>query len=123
MSVVRRINPVAILLLLIVAAAVYLAWKIVPVYYQATEVDNILSGYKQEAAELDPYNASDQHEERIVDRIRDDLIDLGLDDPLVSFGAGYASIDVSYAVTVHFLFGQSHTFHFDRSMEVPQDDR
>ncbi len=107
----------------LVAVGIYFGWKFIPVYWQAQKVENILAGYKQEASEIS-LHGQDSRESSIIDRVREDLIELGIDDPrpLVKFGPGYKSLGVTYKVEVRFLFGKSKTLEFDTSVDVPRDD-
>ena len=118
-----RINPVSVAVVLLVAGAIYLGWKFIPVYWQAQKVENLLDGYKQEASEI-RLHERDSREEQILDRIRNDVIELGIDDPrlLVQFGPDYKTLSVSYKVEIRFIFGKSKTLEFNPTVDVPRDD-
>lgn len=118
---VRRINVVSVLLILVVASGAYFGWKLIPVYYEAQKVDTILAGYRRESAELEIYKYT-KREDALLDRVADDVMELGIDDPAVYFSDDYSSLHVDYSKEVRFFFGKSITLDFERSVEIPRDD-
>ena len=117
------INPVTIVLTLVLIGAGYAGYKFIPPYWQAQQVDNQLSAAKWEASKLNLFDSADQAKV-LVDRTREHLIELGIDERYLSvyFGADYTSLHADYYVFVTHPFGKTTTLEFRRSLSIPRDE-
>jgi len=118
----RRINPVSIFIVLVVVAGVYGAIKFVPIYLLNSKVDTILDEARYEAAQINQFS-TDGARERILEDIRDKIIDLGIDERYldVTFEDDLSYIYADYRVVVEHPFGKTTTLDFEREVEVPRD--
>jgi hypothetical protein len=116
----RRINPVSVILVLIAVAIVYSAVKFIPVYLKRGKVDTILDSARYDAQRFDEYSYSNQ-EEKVLDKLRDEILDLGgIDDETldVYFAEDYSRLYVDYTVIVEHPFGKTTEFQFEQSVEI-----
>lgn len=118
----RNINVVSVSLGLLLIAAAYLGWKFVPAYWQAYEVDNALQSVKWEAAEL-RVPGSEKEEELLI-RLREEIIELGVDGRYldVYFAPALEEVHAEYTTVVEHPFDKTTTLEFHRSLEIPSDD-
>ena len=117
------INIVSVLLVAVLTALGYLGWKIIPVYWQANQVDNALSSAQFEASKIHLIQA-DPREEKLLDRLHEDIIALGIEERRlqVYFARDYSSIHADYWVRVKFPFDYAYDFEFKRKMSIERDD-
>lgn len=123
----RRVNWVTILVLLILLGGGYAGWKFGPPYWQGYEVDEILSEYKNVAADLVDLNPTyrPDREQKIVADVYTRVSALGIKDteeqPLeVGFGPNYAYLYVKYQVVVAHPFGKKTKMNFNRKASIPR---
>jgi hypothetical protein len=125
----RRINPVSVLVVLAIAAAIYVAVKFIPVYLKNSKVDTILDEARHEASQLDPF-AEDRFTgttkaDDLADRVRDEILALG-DIPEeaceVYFSDDLRTLHADYTVVVRHPFGKTTELDFQRSISTDRDE-
>jgi hypothetical protein len=118
----RRINPVSIGLALLVAAAVYVAVKFLPVYLLRNEVDSVLDSMRYAASEL--RRGDDRKEKRIIEETYTKLLLLDIDEDHleVYFDDEYETLNAEYTVFVEHPLGEVTTLEFHRHVDVRRLD-
>ncbi len=118
----RRINMVSVILAVVISCAVYFGFKVIPVYWQAHNVESALHSVKTQATKIDLFGSSG-YEETLLDKLRERILELEVDPAflVVFFGPGYMSVHAHYRRTVHFMFGKSHNYDFELSLEIDRE--
>ena len=123
----RRVNWVSILVILVLLGGAYAGWKFAPQYWQSYKVDEILSEYKNVAAELSDLNPAyrPEREQKIVNDLYLRVQALGItdtpDQPLeVGFGPNYSHLYVKYQKVVSHPFGKKTRMNFHRKANIPR---
>lgn len=111
---------------MIVAALVvgaYAGYKLIPIYWQAHKVGNSLDSVRWEASKINLIER-DSREEQLLERARNDIRELGVQDPYldVYFGTDYRSVHADYAVDVSFLLLGNKRFYFKKQREIERRD-
>jgi len=114
---------VAIVIATIAVLAIYLGIKLVPVWWQAREVDEAIESFQHDASMVSVREA-DHRDQQIVDDLFQKTVDLGVDESSleVYWGPNYTSLHVEYTVEVGFPFGLHRSFHFHRHADVEPRD-
>jgi hypothetical protein len=108
-------------------ALVYAGWKFGPAYWKGYKVDEVLSEYRNRAADLPLLNPDHQTAEAI--KIKGDvyrrLQEMGIVDteeqPLeVDFGPNYSYLYARYQIIVKHPFGKTTTMKFLRKQSIPK---
>ena len=123
MKKIRSINPVSVGLVLLVAAAIYFGWKLIPVYWQAHKVQNALEAGRSEAMKINLIQ-DDPREERILEDLVERIRDMGVQDDYldVYFMYDYSEIHAEYSRDIEFFWGKTWHKEFHRKVTVPRDD-
>jgi hypothetical protein len=124
----RRLNFVSFLLLLILTAGGYLAFKFVPVYWQARKVDEALDEIKMPATRFHRMNDDARRGEadKIIARAHARLIELGIEDhpdqPLqLWFSPEFDHLHARYRVDVHHpVVNKITAMTMDRDRDIPK---
>jgi hypothetical protein len=121
-GIVRNLNPVSVTLGLLLVAGIYLGWKFVPVYWQAQKVDTALAKVRFEASKV-VLTEHDPREARLLERLYDDIVSLGVDPTYlqVEFSPDYSSVHARYRAIVRHPFNKTTELEFHRSVEIPRD--
>ena len=120
-SFVSRINWITMVIAVIAVLAIYLGVKLVPMWWQAREVDSEIESFRYDVLHLKRYE-TDPNEQRIADDLWEKVVDLGVDEETlqVYWGDDYSSLHVEYDVRMAFPFGLERTFHFHRHKTFTQ---
>jgi len=117
----RRINVVSVSVVVLLVAGVYCAWKLIPPYLQANDVDTELAAAKNELGRHDTRGSDDSRVAEVLGRARARLIKLGVDDPELEVGLARGdekhTVYAKYRVKVKLLFG-SVTLKFHRKVKM-----
>lgn len=118
----RRINIVSVAIVVFFVTGGYLAWKLIPPYLQANNVDTELAAAKNELGKIDTRTGDDSRVTAILEATRTKLREMGVDDPELELGltrgAKKHTIYAKYKVKVHLVFGQSITLSFHRTITM-----
>lgn len=118
----RRINVVSVTLILMLVAGVYMGWKLIPPYLQAGKVDTALAAAKNELGKHDTRVGDDSRVRGVLERLRNHLIELGIDDPELQVGLERGeekhTVFARYRVEVGLLLGGSITLKFHRTVSM-----
>jgi hypothetical protein len=124
----RRLNVVSLFLLVLVAGAGYAAYKFVPVYWQAREVDQALDELKLPAATF--FRMRDDlrraEADRIIARAYARLAEMGIEDheeqPLqIWFAPDHSELHAKYRVDVrHPIIDKVTPMTMERQREIPK---
>ena len=119
----RRINPTSVILVLLVVGVIYAGWKLGPVYLLGTKVETILDAAKYDAAEIEDFGF-DPREDELLEDIRQQLLDLGLDDEKldVYISDDQRRIHADYTVVIDHPFEQTTTLERSHSIEIPREN-
>lgn len=116
----RRINPVSVVVVLAIAAAIYAGVKFIPAYLNKGEVATILDQARYEASEINEFSSPNLRD-RLLEEIREKVLDLGdiPDETLhVYFDDDYAFLNVDYVFVVKHPFGNTTELEFEQSIEI-----
>jgi hypothetical protein len=119
-------NLVSFLMLIALAAGGYWGWKFGPVYWNRYKVEEIVREGAAEASSIRRMTeqAQLQIEQKVVSSVTQRLEDerhIGADNQVqVWFEGNYATLNVSYVVTVRHPFGKSTIVHVRRTAPVAE---
>lgn len=119
----RAVNWVSVLLFLFLAAAGYLGWRFIPIYYQREEVDSALSDLANQGLDLARYSpeARAAKEAKLIARAHERLRRLGVTDPslTVYFSPDYLYLHADYSVVIEHPLDQKTILLFQRQAKMP----
>jgi hypothetical protein len=118
-----RATRSAITISLVSLLVLYAAVKLVPMWWQARKVDEVLDSFRYEARQLSP-DADDAKAYKLLDDLWDKLGEMGIDEDQaleVYFSDDRTTLYADYGIEVEFLFAFEHTFRFHRSCEFAGD--
>lgn len=125
MAKLRRVSPQTVVLGLLVAAAIYGAWKFVPPYIQKSQVAEVLEEYQYDAAKLDTFGFTTQRRERdLLTEVFNRIVEIGVDEDRleVYFDMNYDVLTAEYSVVIHHPFGFQTTLDFTVEQTIPRDE-
>lgn len=97
----RAINLVSVSMYAMLAAGVYCGIKFGIPYYKNWEVSGVLADTKREAGRFIP-GTGDPREESVLGKLRQQVVDIGIDDPglQIYFGVNDDTLHVDYTVII-----------------------
>ena len=123
----RKINFTTILLVVALAAGVYLGFKFIPVYWQRYKVDEILTDIAFGAIDLRLSNPDVRYdqEQKLLAKARERITALGIDGETLTiyFADDMSSVNADYSVVVNLPVLEPTVLDFKRSVNVPGDNR
>ena len=100
--------------LIILAIAVFIAWRIIPVKVKAAEINQVV---EDEAKSAGTHN-DDRIRGAILKKAREDNLPITEDNIKINRGANEIIIEVHYVVPVDFP-GYTYQYHLDKSYSNP----
>ncbi len=119
----RRINPVSVALVVLIAAGVFAGWKFGYVYWQRHQVESKLKGAQFEAARMSVMGEN-PGEDALLDRLRSEITALGITEEglEIYFEDDYSRLHVKYQVDVRFPFDVSKRMKFHVKTSIERKD-
>jgi hypothetical protein len=115
----RRVNLVSVGLVVLLAAAGYAGWKLVPVYWSSYKVDELVGATAAQAdgIGMGQREARDKLEKQLLTALKERIAELGITPEehglQVYFTDGFSALHAEYDIVVEFPFDKRFTRHFD----------